>query len=226
VIEVEQKISISAQELESVFEYFRQKYAINRIRHKFMPRDYYDTDDLDLYKNRISLRVQYKKGYGGDLGCFEQTVKSEHPASRINQNSLFRKELKIQLEDHQPDLSKTPDRRIKKVSNSFKNKSLKHIFTAAAERRFFCITLGSGKEKGKVELAFDVGTYLVLTDGSRHPMYEIEIESKGGNRKVIDWVCHKILKLAPSAKIVQQSKSQIGTQLYLAAKVAQAGAAP
>ncbi len=209
MIEIEKKIAISPQDLEKVFLYFKSKERISRVREKFMPRDYYDTDDLDLFNDHVSLRVQKKNG------VFEQTVKFEIPQSKNNKNKLFRKEIKNNLSSRAPDISLVKEKEISALQSKIQGKPLRHIFTAAARRRFFTYKVGKGAQKDKVEIAFDLGHYVFPVDHSRMPLVEIEIESKGGDPRAIDRVCKKILKIAPSAKVIDRSKSQIGTSVYI-----------
>jgi hypothetical protein len=76
-VEAELKIRLSQHDLEEVFKTLSKKAAV--ISHKYLPRAYYDTDDLGLYNAGRSLRVQYKPGKEGKLGGYEQTVKVELP---------------------------------------------------------------------------------------------------------------------------------------------------
>lgn len=209
MIEIEKKLSISLKDFEKVFLYFKSKEKISRVREKFMPRDYYDTDDLDLFNSHVSLRVQKKNG------VFEQTVKFDIPQSKNSKNKLFRKEIKNDLSSSAPDLCLVNEKQISCLQSKIQGKPLRHIFTAAAHRRFFTCKVGRGQRKDKVEIAFDLGHYIFPVDGSRMPLVEIEIESKAGDPKAIDRVCKKILKIAPSAKVIDRSKSQIGTSIYI-----------
>lgn len=218
-IEQEVKITLSSQDLEKVFRSFSRKEGATAVEHKYLPRAYYDTPALELHKQGISLRVQYKKGAKGKLGGHEQTVKFDLlPEGGAVSGVLLRKECKDMLKSHAPDLSAVSDRKAKKLLAPFRGKKLTHLFTAAIERRYFNLSVGKGKKKGTVELAFDVGE-VVLADGSKRESFtEIEIELKDGNPAAIMDVEEKVLRLARSAHIQPLSKADQGVQLYLSAQ--------
>ena len=215
-IETELKISLSREDLERVFDHFSQKPNAGRIEHKFLPRAYYDTAGLDLHAAGLSLRIQYKPGKSGKLGSYEQTVKFEFGVGQdaLIEGAMQRKECKNQLSSPQPDMEAVVDADAVNAITPFKNKSLKHIFTAAIERRYFNLPVA----RGTVELAFDIGEIILQPSGANHPFAEIEIEVKAGSPAIIAAVRDKILKLAPSAKVQPLSKSQQGTQLFMQAK--------
>lgn len=216
ITEVEVKISLSDKDMESLFRYFHEKAGKPTVKHKYMPRYYHDTENLDLYSRDISLRVQYKKGKKGQLGSYEQTVKFE--TSQQNQTpkgALSRKECKDSLSTHDPDLDAIQDAETKDKLKDFENKDLRFIFTAAVERRFFNLEVGKGKDKAVVELAFDVGA-VTLRDNTAPPLNfcELEIEIKKGDMAVIETLCKEVFARADSAKIQPLSKSALGTQHY------------
>jgi inorganic triphosphatase YgiF len=215
-IEQEIKIRLSAEDLEKVFNVLSHKLDSDDIAHKYLPRDYYDTDALDLHQHSISLRMQYKPGKGKGVGNHEQTVKFElPPGGDIVDGALYRKECKDETPGHAPDLALVSDREARKAVKPFLGKPLRHIFTAAIERRFFEVEAGHGKDKGTVEVAFDVGEIILQSDGSRHAFHEIEIERKSGSAAAIARLRDRILEIAPSAKLQPLSKSQQGSALYL-----------
>jgi len=208
-VEEELKVDISAGDLEKVFNSFIKKFQITAVQQKYLPRAYYDTDGLELHAAHISLRVQYKPGKAGRLGGYEQTIKTETPAHVAG--VLARKESKSNLSGRAPDLMSVTDPVTQGLVRPYLGKPLKHIFTAAAERRYFNV-----RYKGSViEVAFDVGV-LSLTDGSVHQNFaEIEVELKKGNAKALIALRDKILALAPSARAQTLSKAEQGVALYL-----------
>lgn len=213
--EQEVKISLSKGDLEKVFNAFAKKHASGKIEHKYMPRAYWDTPALELDSNNISVRVQYKEGKGADVGGHEQTVKFDlAPSKTLAQGAVLRREIKDMMPDHQPDLSIVTDRKAKAALRPFLHKRLKHVFTAAIERRYFEAEVGRGKRKGRVEIAFDVGEIIIQHNGRRYPLYEIELEKKRGSKDAIDKLRKEILSIAPSAKIQPLSKSRQGSQYY------------
>lgn len=226
-VEQELKISLSVEDLERVFKVFSSDVAKGDITHKYLPRAYFDTPDLQMHEKGISLRVQYKPGKKGKLGSHEQTVKFDLPpdAGRV-EGALYRKECKDGLPSAQPDLAAISDADAKQRIEPFKNKSLKHIFTAAIERRYFNIEAGKGKEWGEVELAFDVGDISLPDRGDSQKFAEIEIEIKKGSAQAIHQVRDRILAIAPSAKIQTDDKSAQGAKLYRAVQGRPAGVTP
>lgn len=225
-IEQEIKISLSIKDMEAVFKVLSAETVKADIQHKYYPRAYFDTPELDLHAAGISLRVQYKPGKAGKLGHHEQTVKFELPAAGGKiRDALYRKECKDILPDAQPDMAAVSDVEAAGRLNPFKNKKLSHIFTAAIERRYFNIEAGKGKERGKAEVAFDVGEITLAGTGERQAFAEIEIEVKSGNPEIINKIRDRIFAVAPSAQIQADAKSVQGSKLYLAAKRS-AGAAP
>ena len=215
--EQEIKIRLSAGDLEKVFNALSKKHAPRRIEHKYLPRAYYDTPDLKLYKNNLSLRMQYKEGKGARLGGYEQTVKSDlAPQGTMAQDALFRRETKDMMPGPQPDLNAVTDAATAAAVQPFTAEKLQHLFTAAIERRYFTAKIGKEKHHsaGAVEIAFDVGGIIMAADGAFHPFHEIELEHKGGNPAALEAVRDEILRLAPSARVQPLSKSQQGCEIY------------
>lgn len=217
--ELELKISLSVEDLEKVFKAFSSEVGKSDIAHKYLPRAYFDTPALEMHDAGISLRVQYKPGKKGKLGSHEQTVKFDLPpaAGRVA-DALYRKECKDLVEGPQADLSRVSDAEADGKIEPFKGKSLKHIFTAAIERRYFNVEAGKGKEWGEVELAFDVGEILLPETGESQKFAEIEIEVKDGNPEAINKIRERIFKIAPSARVQADAKSAQGAKLYRAAQ--------
>ena len=215
-VEQELKISLTKEDLEKVFKFFADEVKKAEIQHKFMPRDYYDTDALEMQDAKVSLRVQYKPGKNGALGSYEQTVKfALTPDTEADQEALYRKECKDTLDNNAPDMDLVDDKEAVDAVKPFKNKKLKHIFTAAIERRYFNVEVGKGKKWGEVELAFDVGKItLPVYACVVQPLAEIEIEIKTGSPKAIAAIKDKIFKIAPSARVQQEDKSAQGSKLY------------
>lgn len=214
-VEREIKIQVSPRDLEKVFGALKKKALGKKIEHKYLPRAYYDTRDLLLYRHSISVRMQYKPGKNGKIGSYEQTVKFDlEPDANAQRGTFFRKECKDQTRHYVPSLARISDAEGRAVAKPFKNKRVFHIFTAAIERRAFELKVGSGRNAGVVEVAFDVGEIILDTNGRRYPFSEIEIEMVKGSPEAIAIVQKKIAKLARSAKLQPLSKAQQGTRLY------------
>lgn len=214
-VEHELKIEVSARDLEKVFMALRRDALGKKIEHKYLPRAYFDTRDLLLYRNSISVRMQYKQGKNGKIGSYEQTVKFDTPPEEGTPDGLFfRKECKDVIGSHLPSLSKISDPEGRAVARPYRDKKFLHIFTAAIERRSFDMKVGRGKKAGVVEVAFDVGEIILDANGRRYPFSEIEIELIKGSHEAINIVQKKIKKLARSARLQPLSKAQHGTRLY------------
>lgn len=213
--EQEVKIVLSKGDLEKVFNALVREHAPRHIDHKYLPRHYYDTPNLDLDQNGLSVRVQYKMGKGGAVGGNEQTVKIDiSQGATLAGGALFRREIKNPMSSHAPDLSIVTDKDAKAALKPHLGKPLKHIFTAAIERRYFEIESGKGRHKSTVEVAFDVGEIILPHNDSHTPFYEIEIERKSGDADGINRLRDQILALAPSAKVQPDPKSRQGTEAY------------
>ena len=209
-IETELKIKLSPDDLEKVLKKLRKEAVSGSFYHKYMPRYYYDTEALDLHQRGASLRVQYVSGKRGALGAYEQTFK--YGLEDSGDEVLTRKEVKDEVESPLPDLTAIQDADAVKISSGIENKSLKHIFTAAIERRLFYIEKGKNTE---LEIAFDVGIISLSDDISKFiKINEIEIEVKKGSAKSIQEIREMIFDIAPSAEIQRQSKSEQGTIFY------------
>jgi inorganic triphosphatase YgiF len=217
-IEQELKIALSPADLEKLFRALKKKAIGKKIEHKYMPRAYYDTPDLRLYQNSISLRMQYKPGKNGKIGGYEQTVKFDVPPADIRQTLakgvFLRKECKDMIRFHAPVLTKVSDRQCRSAVKPFHNKKMVHIFTAAIERRAFNLRVGRGKKRGILEVAFDVGAIIIGSDRKHYPFYEVELEVKSGSPETIELLRGKIKKIARSAKVQTLSKAQQGSRLY------------
>lgn len=213
--EQETKFDVTRAQLEYLFDVFSKGLKDDDIEHKYRPRDYYDTPDFDLYRQKMSLRVQYLQGKGRAAGGFEQTLKFELKKDfSAAADALLRKECKNMLAEHEPALSQVSDKEGAHKVKTLQDKPLKHYFTVAVERRYFTIDVGKGKHKSTVELAFDVGEIVLTSDQSRHPFTEIEIELKKGSPAAIDYIQEQILRLAPTARLQHQSKAEQGIELY------------
>ena len=217
-VEQELKLQLSPRDLEKVFLVLRKKAVGKKVEHKYLPRAYFDTRDLLLYRNSISVRVQYKQGKEGKIGAYEQTVKFDLPPEKgVVAGAFFRKECKDMVATHIPALAKITDAEGRAVAKRFRTKRLFHIFTAAIERRSFLLKVGRGKKEGVVEVAFDVGEIFLDAQGRRQGFSEIEIERVEGSPEAIHIAELLVRGLARSAALQPLSKAQQGSRLYRAA---------
>jgi inorganic triphosphatase YgiF len=216
VEEREVKIRLPRAALEDVFQALTKSAAVRKsVSHKYTPRTYFDTPDLQLYQNGISLRVQYTPGKGGEMGGYAQTVKFDMDKDAPAKPGLFfRKECEAPAPGACPDVALFTDVQAKKLLKPFKNKKMVALFTVAVERRCFNLTVGRGAKSGTVELAFDVGEMILHADNKRYPFSEIELEVMQGSTEAIEIFQEKIMALAPAARVQLYSKAQQGSRLH------------
>jgi inorganic triphosphatase YgiF len=213
-VETELKIKLSPSDLEKVYQALFKQSGLSEPMYKSRPREYYDTPEMDFFKNHLSLRVQVKPGKANE---YEQTVKVEmDPSGSMGEAVMRRRECKDDLkESRTPDLLAITDKEARAAFKPFRGKKLVHIFTAAIDRRYFDLELRNGKKHGTVEVAFDVGT-ITLADGkTKQDFFEIEVEVKEGGPGFIEIVKDGILKIAPSAQVQPLSKAMQGSLLYI-----------
>jgi inorganic triphosphatase YgiF len=215
-VEAETKISLSRADLEMVLLKLQRKAAEGTFRHKYVPRRYFDTPNLELHNVGLSLRVQYAAGKSGTLGSYEQTFKydiaPQDSADDASAEVRARREVRDAIPTHMPDIAATNDAPTKELLKDVDNKSLRHIFTASIERRLFEMPVG---KQGKVELAFDCGTiYLADDPQCSVEVDEVEIEVKKGSPAIIAEIREMILDMASTAEIQPLSKAEQGVKLY------------
>ncbi len=220
-LEIELKIRISKDNLEKVFNKMQKKALNGAIKHKYRPRDYFDTKGKILYKNNIGLRVQYKEGKGIFLGGYEQTVKHAAGIDNVEIGSsldkaLSRKECKDFILTETPDIKSITDPVAKKLLQDIKNEDLIHLFSSHVERRYFVIEVENKKGKGLIELAFDIGKIKLAppNDGEYIEVSEIEVELKKGDPSLINTVKKQIKEIVPNIKIEEKSKAELGYKIY------------
>ncbi len=199
MIETEQKIILSRESLEDVF----NKLAPSEFKRKHHPRAYFDTLDMQLHHRKAALRIQ-KKSSGG----FKQTIKAAHADQG---DSLVRSEWDMAIANDHPDFSVIDNPDILKILADVDSKKMVHIFTSDVKRRFFDIDVPG---KGIVEVAFDLGEIYLPNGDIREELCEIEVELKSGNESAIDDVVARILDMAADAKVSKSSKAERGFNLY------------
>lgn len=199
MIETEQKIILSRESLEKVF----NALAPAEIKHKHHPRAYFDTLDMQLNHRKVALRIQSKKN-----GKFKQTIKAAHEADGA---SLVRSEWDMVINGDRPDFSDIENPDILKALSGVDPDKMVHIFTSDVKRRFFDLDVDG---RGTVEVAFDLGEIYLANGGVREEMCEIEVELKSGTPEIIDEVVRRILDMVDDAKVSMVSKAERGFNLY------------
>lgn len=199
MIETEQKIILSRESLEKVF----NAMAPAEFKRKHHPRAYFDTLDMRLHHRKAALRIQSKKS-----GGFKQTIKAAHDDVGA---SLVRSEWDMKIEKNHPDFSVIENPEILKILQDVDPNKMVHIFTSDVKRRYFDIDVPG---KGVVEIAFDLGEIYLPNGDIREELCEIEVELKSGDHSAIDDIVARILDMASDAQISKSSKAERGFDLY------------
>lgn len=211
-VETELKIRLTGAALEHVLAQLAPRAVEGKVAHKYTPRQYYDTPDLKLAAQGVALRVQYAPGKKGLRGGFQQMVKYDLGTATEVEGLQAQREIKCDLDGHLPDLSRIADAATAEKVKDIDSKSLRHIFTAAVERRYLLVDMGKGQV---VEVAFDRGI-ISLADKADVALQvcEIELELKKGGPQAVARLRDEILALAPAARVVADSKAELGMGLY------------
>ena len=199
MIETEQKIILSRESLEKVF----NALAPAEVKRKHHPRAYFDTLDMQLHHRKTALRIQTKKN-----GKFKQTIKTAHESDGA---SLVRSEWDMVIDGDRPDFSGIDKADILNALGDVDPEKMVHIFTSDVKRRFFDLDVDG---RGVVEVAFDLGEIYLPNGDIREEMCEIEVELKSGDPEIIDVIAKRILAMADDAKISMVSKAERGFDLY------------
>lgn len=199
MIETEQKIILSRQSLEIIF----NELAPAEFKRKHHPRAYFDTLDMKLHSRKTALRIQSAKN-----GLFKQTIKIAHDSDGA---SLVRSEWDMKIDADHPDFSVIDNPDILKLLDGVDLDKMVHIFTSDVKRRFFDLDVDG---RGTVEIAFDLGRIYLPGGGADEELCEIEVELKSGDPDIINEVVQRILALADDAEVSMKSKAERGFDLY------------
>lgn len=184
------------------------------VKYKYFPRHYYDTPDLDLHSHGISLRLQREKHRG-----YKQTVKYElSPDHILGKGEVYRMERPDIITGCRPDFNQITDPVVRKLIAPFRNEPLIYIGTADFERDYFNLLFGKGKEKGLVELAFDIGHYDISGVEEPFPRFKIENERMKGSHLALSVARDEIFAFSETKGDIiddpYKSKSDEITSLY------------
>lgn len=172
--------------------------AVTRAMHSV----YFDTPDLDLSRERVSLRLRREGGH------WLQTVKTEMAsAGGVEQ----RQELETPVAGPALDHAALVDSGASNVFvDAHKLAQLKPVFEAAFKRTARPLDLGDGR---RAELAVDIG-YIQVGD-ARTPISELEIELESGRPgDLVDFA----LELLDHAEFKLQTRSKSSRGYALARK--------
>ena len=212
-LEIEQKIDVSMDDLERMFDLFKSR-AINDITVKSHPRDYHDTQELDLRGRRVSMRIERNLD-----GSHVQTIKQSLPSTG---NNKVVNEWEDAVKSTQPDFKAIADKEAKASLKDIKFSKLQHLYTTNVPAPKFQIDVKTPEgKKGRVELSFDVGEIYLSSQYqikfncfARIPVCEIEIEYISGDQEAIDFVAAEIMAECPSARVGTSGKGSRGARLY------------
>ena len=196
--EIEQKLVVSKEDLEKVF----NALAPQDFKRKHYPRAYFDTLDMKLNERKVALRIQIMaKG-------FQQTIKA---AMDNEGDSLVRAEWDFEIDAHAPNKAVIDNAETLKAVEGINFDQLVHIFTSDVKRRYFDLAV----DGGMVELAFDLGRIYLPNSDIDEELCEIEVELKSGDPHIIGATAKRIQSIAPSAKLSMRSKAERGFDLYM-----------
>jgi inorganic triphosphatase YgiF len=195
-IESEVKFEASARDL--------RKLAAARIlrpsdgqlpRHKYFVSTYFDTPELLLRKNGVSLRVRRtgKKRV--------QTIKAVNGGI-----SLSRGEWQHKLEGDEPDLRAARGTALQPLLSGKLKRKLEPIFATHVQRTFLQLRSGNSQ----IELVLDEGH--VRAGQKSSPLAEVELELKKGKASDLFKAARVVAGLAP-VKLALKSKSEHGYDL-------------
>jgi inorganic triphosphatase YgiF len=156
---------------------------------------YYDTPDLDLRANDISLRVRHKDG------TFIQTVKRA-----VGLGLFDRDEWESVIRRKSPDRSAWAGTPVASILSAKGVAALRPVFTTKVQRTTRVLREGSSE----VEVSFDRGK---LFAGRLHePIEEVELELKSGEAAALFSIARRLTANA-TLRLSFESKAERGYQL-------------
>lgn len=198
--EFELKASLSAEEFDGLAHWLSQRNG--EARRQFLRSTYFDTPDLALYSNRISLRIREK---GGTL---LQTLKLKTKVSGGISNPV---EIEFPVSSASPQIGKVEDPKLRKlVEKAIGGSKLQPAFATEIDRT----TLILSKNGGKAELAIDKGR--VVSGEKCDPICEAELELIDGDADSFLEIATQVFAEIP-LRFGTQSKAVRGYKLVTAA---------
>jgi inorganic triphosphatase YgiF len=212
-LEIEEKVELSVEDLQRMFKKYKEQ-AVGEITVKSHPRHYYDTKELELRENKISMRIECNED-----GTFVQTIKFPEPNK---DGHKVVKEIEDEVETASPAFDAIGDKDAKQRMSEFNESGLRHLYTTnvPAPKFFLDVELQDGRQ-GRVEISFDVGEIYLSSKYQvkygcfeRVPVCEIEVEYVSGDIEAIDLIIAEILSECPSASTITKGKGSRGASLY------------
>jgi triphosphatase len=157
---------------------------------------YFDTDQRDLQKNDVTLRVRREGQH------FIQTIK----LSSASLGAYERDEWEQPLADGQPDLDAIADTALGPILTREMRGALRPVFETRVERAYFQLA----DTAWRIEMALDQGE--IVAGNRTSPICEIELELKHGYRAALFELARMIAEIIP-AQLSLSSKSERGYAL-------------
>lgn len=145
---------------------------------KALSNHYFDTQDLQLRKQRIALRTR-GTGIENKPVCFEQTIKT---SGRVIAGLHQRPEYNVDINDSKPILALFPSSLWQSDTDLVAlQQQVVEMFSTNFTRCTWLITL----DDAKVELAFDCGEVACEGYDNKPGIYEVELELVTGETQVL-----------------------------------------
>ena len=157
---------------------------------------YYDTDDLALYKARLTLRVRHTgKGY-------VQTIKSMNGEAEL----FDRPEWEYEIKGSDPDLGVASVTPLEPLLKAGIGEHLRPLFRTGIERGVYHVTSNASE----IEIAVDRGA--IETGQRRAPVHEVELELKRGNPAELFRLARSLAASVP-LRLAVKTKAERGYEL-------------
>jgi triphosphatase len=189
--ETELKLSIAPEHIEKFLQHplLQQTSTTKHLRNV-----YFDTQTLDLLKQKIGLRIRYVDN---------QRVQTVKTAGQSVGGLHQRQEWEVAITSDTPERDKIP----KKIRDKMPSSPIVSVFTTDFQRIQWDIQQGDST----VELVLDQGC--IKTAQASSPLHEIELELKKGSTLALYEIALDLHNYVP-LRIENQSKAERGYELF------------
>lgn len=199
--EIELKLRVAPDDMPRLRAAKRLADSAGKAGSKMLDSTYFDTDDLRLQAQGLSLRVR-KQGRS-----FVQTLKS---APTGQGGALRRGEWETPVSGDQPDLSALPDPSVLlDAVGPLEAAALRPVFSTHVRRSVRLLTPADGVE---VEVAIDEGE-IRTPSGRTLPLSELELELKAGTDTAPLYALAQALNETVPLRVETRTKSERGYDL-------------
>lgn len=203
-VEVEVKLRADAAGLAAAYQ--SSYFAAAVPRERAMRSVYFDTPDFALHRAGIVLRMRHE-ARGKPLMCMKFDV--------AQGSALFnRHEIEVPAERSEPDLALFDKKTARRLKRLLRGLPLEAKFETVVKRRLRTASAGGSL----IEAAFDEG-HIVLPDGRRQPLCELELELKSGAASGLFELARHLVAAHP-LRLDVTSKSEKGFALLRATEPA------